>query len=251
MKVQYCSDLHLEFESNSQYLLKNPLPIIGDVLILAGDIIPLQDGFANHPFFSYVANNFKQTIWVPGNHEFYNQHADRYGPSYTIALKNNLRLVHNSDIVIDGIRFACTTLWSKIRAENEKRIRQNVADFSCILLKNSEITVQGFNDLHRTSLNYLQNALTQNNQGLVVVTHHLPSSQCNSQEHAQSPINDAFCAELTETILQTSANFWIHGHSHHNYYPLLMGRTFMLTNQLGYVDQNEHTTFKPEAYFSI
>ena len=38
MKIQYTSDLHLEFEENTDYLIWNPLKVTGDILILASDI---------------------------------------------------------------------------------------------------------------------------------------------------------------------------------------------------------------------
>ena len=72
MKIQYASDLHLEFTDNSDYLKRNPLKPVGDILVLAGDIGCLNDdNYSNHPFWDYVSDNFQQVIVAVGNHELY------------------------------------------------------------------------------------------------------------------------------------------------------------------------------------
>ncbi len=56
MKIQYASDLHLEFHENSRWLKENPLIAVGDVLILAGDIGYLgDDNYGRHPFWDWCA----------------------------------------------------------------------------------------------------------------------------------------------------------------------------------------------------
>lgn len=63
--IQYASDLHLEFRDNTMFLEKQPLLVCGDILILAGDIILLNERrLEKHPFFDWCASHYEQTyIW--------------------------------------------------------------------------------------------------------------------------------------------------------------------------------------------
>lgn len=238
-------------EKNNKYIMNNPLKVNGDILILAGDIIPLHDELFNNPFFRSISNNYKKVFWVPGNHEFYHKDINEFSNAYNITVKNNIHIVHNTELQFEGIHFVFSTLWSKISSDNEKNIEQSVSDFSCISKDNKQFKAAHFNKLHSESLSFIQQSLKIKNRKTVVVTHHLPSTLCNSLVHSNSPINEAFCVDLTEYISNSDVNFWIYGHNHANQKPLYIGNTIMLTNQLGYVHCNEHESFKHNAYFSI
>jgi Icc-related predicted phosphoesterase len=56
MKVQYCSDLHLEFPVNKKYLKANPVKPEGEILLLAGDIIPFTEIEKENDFFNFLSD---------------------------------------------------------------------------------------------------------------------------------------------------------------------------------------------------
>lgn len=59
MKIQYMSDLHLEFGENSRYLKHNELPVTGDMLVLAGDIFYFRDRIAPMTkFWKWASDNY-------------------------------------------------------------------------------------------------------------------------------------------------------------------------------------------------
>lgn len=66
MRIQYASDLHLEFADNWRVLKQEePMNVRGDILVLAGDIGYLgDDNYQTHPFWDWVSENYQQVIVV-------------------------------------------------------------------------------------------------------------------------------------------------------------------------------------------
>ena len=131
MKIQYCSDLHLEFPDNKEYILNNPIETIADILILAGDIVPFKIMNEQKDFFDYISKNFKTTFWIPGNHEHYYYNVDSSSFLDT-KIRNNIFLVNNCVKEISGVNLIFSTLWSNISESKRWIIQQSLSDFKVI-----------------------------------------------------------------------------------------------------------------------
>ena len=245
MKVQYASDLHLEFPQNKEYLRKNPLEPIGDVLILAGDIVPFAVMDKHSDFFSYISDHFKTTYWIPGNHEYYHFDLAQKCGTLNENIRSNLHLVNNLTVQIDSVRFIFSTLWSRISQTNRWQIERSVNDFHVIKFNDVRFSSDQFNQLHQESLSFISQELKHKFIGkTVVVTHHVPSFMNYPEKYRGDVLNEAFAVELYDLIEDKGPDFWIFGHHHYNVTDFMIGKTNLTTNQLGYVQYGEHTNFK-------
>lgn len=135
MKIQYASDLHLEFHENSRWLKENPLAAAGDVLILAGDIGYLgDDNYCSHPFWDWCAESFRQTIVIPGNHELYKSFdINDLHEGWELNIRPNVKVCYNCVIQLTpSIDLIASTLWAKIYPYDEYQTERGVTDFHLI-----------------------------------------------------------------------------------------------------------------------
>ena len=252
MIVQYCSDLHLEFRDNQRYLQKHPLPVIGDVLILAGDIGLFSRMDDYEEFFNYISGSFELTYWLPGNHEYYHSDINKRSGFLKENIRSNLLLVNNCTIEHGDTRFLFSTLWSRISPVNEWQIQNSLSDFRVIQWKGGRLPVSAFNDLHDECVKFLSGELKRNWTGkTIVATHHVPTFDHYPVQYKGDILNEAFATELSPLIEQTEPDYWIYGHHHTNVQAFKIGATEMLTNQLGYVQLNEHWLFRNDLHFII
>ena len=253
MKIQYASDLHLEFSDNYSYLKRNPLKPVRDILVLAGDIGYLNDdNYCNHPFWDWASDNYSEVIVAVGNHELYKYYDLVKMPQGLVcSIRNNVQCYYNAVVQIDDIDFIVSTLWAKIRLEDAWQTERSVSDFHQILYNGRFLSWDKFNQEHDRCFSFIQDKVESSNaEHIIVVTHHVPSFQLASPDFEGSRINGAFTVELEKYIETSPVKYWIYGHSHRNI-DKIIGKTRCVSNQLGYVSHNEHLNFCPEKYIEI
>jgi 3',5'-cyclic AMP phosphodiesterase CpdA len=243
MKIQYASDLHLEFPENRDFLKQNPLKPKGDILVLAGDIVPFAIMDKHDDFFNYVSDHFEDTYWIPGNHEYYHYDLAEKSGSFHEKIKDNVHLLNNTIINKGEVDLIFSTLWSQISPDKRWAIERGMSDFYVIKYKGHHFSVPYYNQLHNDSLAFLQQALNDKANKSVVVSHHLPTFMNYPEKYKTSPLNEGFAVELFDLIESNGPDAWIYGHTHGNTPTFEIGKTQLLTNQMGYVKHNENDDF--------
>lgn len=252
IKLQYASDLHLEFPVNKEFLKRHPLQPEGDILVLAGDIVPFSVLDKHRDFFTYVSDYFETTFWLPGNHEYYHFDITEKSGILHEKIRKNVFLVNNTSVIHGNTKLIFSTLWSKISQGNQWHIERNMNDFRMIKHNGFRFSSEIYNHLHAESLSFIQQELEMEaEKNVAVVTHHCPTFLNYPEKYKADVLNEAFAMELYYLIENSEIAFWIYGHHHSNIPEFSLGKTKMLTNQLGYVQQGEHGRFEPNKWIEI
>jgi len=253
MKLQILSDLHL-----GQGALALP-DGEADVVILAGDVARPKEAVA------WASGIARPVLYVPGNHEF-------YGNSITGTLDElrqrcegtRIRLLDNDEIVLDGVRFLGSTLWTDFRlfGDGEQRMaamqegQRFMRDFSRIRV--DDVTDALFTPAYSAGLferdaQWLAAKLAEPHAGpTVVITHHAPSRRSIHPRFEGSILNACFVSDAEYLIDGTRARLWIHGHTHDSFDYVVNG-VRVLCNPRGYAKDgvNENRLFDPNLQVEI
>ena len=254
MKIQYASDLHLEFRENWRILRQEgPMDVRGDILVLAGDIGYLgDDNYKTHPFWDWASENYQHVLVTLGNHEFYKFYdLSTMHDGLVGEIRPNVHYYYNSVVSIEDVNFIISTLWAHIDLKDSYATEQCVTDFRRILYGEDILTSSDFNREHQRCLSFIKQAVAASRARCkIVVTHHVPSFQLMSPEFQGSLINGAFTAELADYIASSDIDYWIYGHSHRNI-DKVIGKTRCVSNQFGYAFHNEHQSFDRGKYIEV
>lgn len=249
MKIQFVSDLHLEFEQNRAWLEEHPLEVTGDVLLIAGDSAYLdlpesgQDTYSHYSFWDWASEHYREVIVCFGNHDFYGYYDLATMPnSFCKQIRHNIHAYYNSVVHLQDIDIIVSTLWAHIEPYNAYMTEKGVSDFYRIMYNGHRLTAEDFNHEHERCLQFIKQAVAGSKaQTKIVLTHHVPTALCTAKEFLGSPINGAFTVELGNYILSSGIDYWIYGHSHRNI-ETTIGKTLITSNQLGYISHSEHIT---------
>ena len=239
MRIWILSDLHIE---QSQWDIPDPAPEY-DLLIAAGDIHdPLSDGVR------WLAERAagRPVIYVPGNHEWY-AHRQRFTISdeanrgQDLADALGIHLLQDPEVVVDGVRFLGSTLWTdyEIYGNPDMAMRQArnwMNDHRVIFPTeiHEAFTPEDALAWHKRSLFWLSEALLVPFDGTtVVVTHHMPHPKSIHPRYANDPLTPAFCSDLSELVENSGVPLWVHGHTHASC-DYVAGQTRVVCNPKGY-----------------
>ncbi len=282
MRIQLLSDLHLERHPE---FVPQPAPGV-DVLVLAGDIGSYQagsrltdDDFGLGRFSPWLEGSpWRHVLFVPGNHEFdsieFHEATER--------LKNTcqrlgITWLEREVVVINGVRFVGTTLWSDFEAlaSSEKTLTLQLkqrdkafraANFylrkNTTLVNGEPMLAEQMRELAQTCQAWLRQALAEPFEGpTVAVTHFAPTLRSADPRYGITPGTAGFCNALDDLL--PHAKLWLHGHLHcfndfvvrgRHHQDQGQGQPFecrVVANPLGYAKKDEQKDFMPTRFIDL
>jgi predicted phosphodiesterase len=253
MKLNVLSDLHLSVGG-----LQQPHND-ADVVVLAGDIARPSESAA------WALQFDKPVLYVLGNHEFYGGSIEGTADELKrLCAGTHVHVLDDDEIVIDGVRFLGSTLWTDFmlfgdgdaRGAAMAGARHLMRDFSRIRLDDatSELfTPEGSAALFERHVDWLDRRLDAAHVGpTVVITHHAPSRQSIHPRYADSLLNACFVSNAEHLFKGDRAQLWIHGHTHDSFDYTLHG-VRVVCNPRGYAKAgvNENPRFNPDFMIEV
>lgn len=234
MKVRLLSDLHLEFEPFT-------LSYHGeDILVLAGDVSAHIEQTMTLVRNYLEENHHPQIVFILGNHDYYHKSLQETHTFYENIDIDRFHYLQDESVVIQGIRFHGTTLWTDMDNGDQKTMLVSshiINDYKQI--KGSDRSMSFTPDqsyvIHCNSKKKLIKCLDKSKEPVVVVSHHLPSHKSIDPKYKSFPASGAFASHLEDLVVK--AYMWIHGHTHSNL-DYMIDDTRVVCNPKGYKDEN-------------
>ena len=214
-------------------------------------------------FFNEECAKYHRVIYVMGNHEHYGFRYDKTYSQLNIHMPDNVTLLENQSILIDGVLFIGATLWTDCNQYDPitmHHIKFNMNDYNVIKKfyedsgKYYKLTPEFTHRVHKQTLKYFKETLDQNqDKKVVVVTHHGPSRQSIHPKYQNEyHMNGGYSSDLEQFILDhPQIKVWTHGHTH-DCFDYMIGECRVICNPRGYSGyENRAKEFDPTVGFEI
>jgi len=233
MRIQFFSDVHLEF--------KKCIPIVkstAPILCLLGDIgHPFSDIYVD--FLGSLNSNpyFHKIFLITGNHEYYMNNQKRNSISQTNfrikkIIKNNrfskISFLNNETEIYQNHLFVGSTLWSHV--SNEQYL---INDFNMI----KGMNVSTYNRLHSEGKSFIKKSIENSNRNTVVLTHHLPSYQIIHPKYKNYSNYYQCFASNRDELIRPPICTWLYGHTHTPKFDII-NDVPVTCNPIGYYNEN-------------
>lgn len=245
MRVAIFSDLHLEDKIHGQatqpWLFDHAH---ADVVVLAGDIHTKGRGvqWAQETFSCPV-------IYVPGNHEGWGEHWQKIiAEMKQAALNSNVHVLNNDSVVINGVRFLGSTLWTTFdawpnRQEAMFEAGQGRDMYMPGMRDYKYIRTAGYRKiLPRDTVewaNQSRNFLLQQpafDGPTIVVSHHAPVLEGLRHQKVTEVYDAAYANDWEDGVKSINPTAWIYGHTH-TPYRFMVGCTHMVSHPVGHLSE--------------
>jgi predicted phosphodiesterase len=236
MKIQILSDTHLEFHEDEGKEFVANLPVVGDVLVVAGDFSMVGQLVVR---LTELCARFPHVVYVAGNHEYYHTRGrDEVNKALGKVGRRceNFTWLNNTSARIQGRRFVGTTMWFPHHPLNICH-EHLLADFKYI--RGYRKWVYDANDRAKAFLE------REVEPGDIVVTHHVPSYACIDGRFRGDDANRFYVSGWAERIIyEQEPELWVFGHSHARTDGLIE-QTHLVSNPFGYKGRSEVREFDP------
>ncbi|PCI42375.1 MAG: metallophosphoesterase [Moraxellaceae bacterium] len=241
MKVYALSDIHVDYKENKRWLfsLSNP-EYRNDVLILAGDLT--DDLELLEECFHFLAETFKQVLYVPGNHELWVKRNPGITSMEKVGLIGDLAAkcsISTEVFHIGSLSIVPLLSWYDFSfGEPNEKLTQNWVDFRACKWP------AGMDELALTQHFLKQNTqLEITNETVISFSHFMPRidlmpSYIPEAFHYLHPVMGSELLE--EQIRQLKPQIHVYGHSHVNRQITLDGIEYV-NNAFGYPSETRIT----------
>lgn len=221
IKTLLLNDLHLEYSEFP--ILPEHLENL-DLVIAAGDIGVKLVGvkYLNRLSEQFFDLNIP-ILYILGNHEYYGAIYPNIKNEIVSNAGSEVIILDNSTFTIGETLFIGSTLWSNTSIATDESlyyvndyryisIQKESLSGTRIITKN--ISPRYIDALHYTAKNYIFSKIEELRDSynkICIITHHAPSFKSIPKVDQFTPY---FASDLTEQILNTDIDLWIHGHTH-------------------------------------